>query len=599
MKKKVFLIVTAISLLWFSLFPGYLSAQDEGMGQKPVSCVVGKQYLLVIAIDRYQHWNPLTNAVRDAREIKEILINRYYMDYVIELYDEQATYENIRRCFIELQGSLKVDDSLLILYSGHGHLEKSSDAGYLIPVDGARDTMALCLTNSVLKGLIDNIPSKHILLISDSCFSGDFLNSTRGEETTYPKIDIKNVCNVYSLRCRQAIAAGPEVVFDKSEFAAGLKAVLNENNKFFLEAGALYYALRSKVRLTIPLFGDIKGTVYDSGSDFLFFLKKDEDWWKKWQEEFQEAVNEAIKKDGDSSIQAREKIKTWKKVLEDFSYNNPFSSEDEKLRDYIKGRIEYWEKVEYCNTSYNLALKQFNKKQYKEAYDNLKEAKDCDAFQPEVEELKRKIQEKRDDLVYEKSKKANTIEAFLAYLQDFPGGKHRAEAHFNCGTLYLKESNYKEAQDHFAEAVKESDRDAEAHNSLGICFQHSGDYEGAIKEYNTAINLYNAKLKEDKRIARKLAIVYNNLGSSQFQIGKKEEALQNYNEALKLDNKYGNAYYNLGLYYLDKKNYLEAKKKFQIVLKYNKKDTEARKLLEEAEKKEKEKAEVQNVDKEK
>lgn len=586
MRKKVFLMVTTISLLFFFLFPGYLSAQGKRMGRNmPIRCVVGKQYLLLIAINKYQHWQPLAYAVPEAKEIKKILTDRYYMDEVIELYDEKATYDNIIKCLKELQKSLKVNDSLLILYSGHGYLDEASDSGFWIPVDGETDTMKTWLTNSVLKGLIKNMPSKHILLISDSCFSGDFLDSKRGEAKR-PEIDIEDVCRVYSLSCRQAITVGTrtEQVLDKSEFAAGLKKVLTENEKFFMEAGILYYALKSRVKRTTPLFDDIKDTGYDIGSDFLFFLKKDEDWWRIWQQRFQQAVDEAKRKDGDSSIPAREKIKIWQKVLKEFPYNNPFSSEDETLRDYSKGRIEYWEKVEVCKISYDMALKQFKKKRFEEAYDILKEVKGCDAFQLKVEELKRKIHEKMDNIAYEKAKKANTIEAYLAYLQDFPKGKHRAEAHFNCGILYLEKSNYKEAQVHFAKTIEINDKDAEAHNNIGVCYHHNGDYKNAIKEYNTAKNLYKAQ-PQTKRIKRKLAIVYNNLGGSLFKIGKKEEALQDYNEVLKLYKKYGNAYYNLGLYYLDKKNYPEAKKKFQKVVKYNKKDIEARKLLEEAKKK--------------
>jgi hypothetical protein len=34
---------------------------------------VGKQYLVIIAINRYQHWTPLKGPVKDAKDIREIL----------------------------------------------------------------------------------------------------------------------------------------------------------------------------------------------------------------------------------------------------------------------------------------------------------------------------------------------------------------------------------------------------------------------------------------------------------------------------------------------------------------------------------------------
>jgi hypothetical protein len=63
---------------------------------------VGRQYAVIIGIDQYREWPPLKNAVADAREIRRILADRYYLDEFIELYDQQATSGAIRRLFAEV-----------------------------------------------------------------------------------------------------------------------------------------------------------------------------------------------------------------------------------------------------------------------------------------------------------------------------------------------------------------------------------------------------------------------------------------------------------------------------------------------------------------
>ena len=46
---------------------------------------VGRQYLAVIGINRYQHWLPLHCPVRDVREIRDILLERYWYPYAYKL----------------------------------------------------------------------------------------------------------------------------------------------------------------------------------------------------------------------------------------------------------------------------------------------------------------------------------------------------------------------------------------------------------------------------------------------------------------------------------------------------------------------------------
>lgn len=56
----------------------------------------GKNYLLAIGIDQYQHVGKLSNAVRDARMVSELLEERYGFEDRQLLFDGEATRRGIR-----------------------------------------------------------------------------------------------------------------------------------------------------------------------------------------------------------------------------------------------------------------------------------------------------------------------------------------------------------------------------------------------------------------------------------------------------------------------------------------------------------------------
>jgi len=133
MKKIVLTSFTVMLLL--TIFTGAFSfSQDRGVRKRIKNLApdnqVGKQYLVLIAINKYRNWTSLYRPLKDAGEIRETLESRYYIDEVLTLYDEQATKEGIIKLFKKLQGRLEVKDSVLIFYAGHGHLDKASKNGF-------------------------------------------------------------------------------------------------------------------------------------------------------------------------------------------------------------------------------------------------------------------------------------------------------------------------------------------------------------------------------------------------------------------------------------------------------------------------------------
>ena len=85
-------------------------------------------------------------------------------------------------------------------------------------------------------------------------------------------------------------------------------------------------------------------------------------------------------------------------------------------------------------------------------------------------------------------------------------------------------------------AVSPEERSALAHNERGLEHFAKGKVEQAVKEYNEAIRAFPA-----------LAAAHNNLGSAHFAAARFEEAADAFRRAAELDPKYGQAYFNLAL----------------------------------------------------
>jgi hypothetical protein len=272
MKKAIVLI--AVLLIGWSAW-----AQDRGIsivaGENLGSQAnIGKQYALFIAIDAYRSWPALKKPVADAREIRDILKQDYYIDEVIELFNQQATMANITRTFTDLQAKLGVHDSLFIYYAGHGYLDEGSGTGFWIPVDGGTDHYAMenWLPNSVIRGYISRFKTIHVFMVSDACFSGDILNTTRALP---PQIDNAYFRKAYGLTSRQVLTSGSsETVPDQSEFSAAIKNCLRKNTAPLIDPISIYNDVRLSVRSTTPLYGTLSAASHQDGATFLFFRKQ-------------------------------------------------------------------------------------------------------------------------------------------------------------------------------------------------------------------------------------------------------------------------------------------------------------------------------------
>ncbi len=242
--------------------------------------VIGNYYALIIGIDKYSGaWSPLQNAVNDAKAVEAMLKSRYKIDYFRKLYNEQATRENIIKELEWLIENAKEKDNVFIYYSGHGEFKQALNKGYWVPVDAKSQSTSNYISNSDLQTYLNGIKSKHTLLVSDACFSGDIF---RGNTISVPfEESEKYFKEVHNLASRQAITSGGiEPVMDggrdgHSVFAYYFLKTLTNNSSRYFDAGQLY----TKIKIPIinnseqtPKISPIKNTG-DEGGQFIFIKK--------------------------------------------------------------------------------------------------------------------------------------------------------------------------------------------------------------------------------------------------------------------------------------------------------------------------------------
>lgn len=282
--RHMVMVVSVLCLLTITVFavPGQrgLSARPKAPTGEEVK---GDLWLVTIGINSYLSWPRLTTAVNDAKAVKETLLKHYHLDpsRVVELTDEKATRKNILNTFRDLAKKVQPEDSLLVYYAGHGHIDSITGKGSWIPVESATDDPSAWISNRDITDYlnINAIKARHILLVSDSCFSGDFFRGSRG---ALPTINDAFIKKAYIRSSRQAISSGGlEPVSDagfggNSVFSHFLVAALNNNRNPYLIPSEIFSEIKAGVGKNanqLPQFGDLHGTGGQDGGELILFLK--------------------------------------------------------------------------------------------------------------------------------------------------------------------------------------------------------------------------------------------------------------------------------------------------------------------------------------
>ena len=335
---------------------------------------------LVIGVGDYQYWPQLQGPTRDVEEVARVLRGLGFKVKTLKDPDSRQLEDALYDLPYGL-GS-KEDRGLLIYYSGHGATERLADGtrlGYLVPKDcppsSDRRFGRYALSMSYIEEIALKIKSRHVLMVFDSCFSGSLFNMFKAEPSAYLEEKIAQPV-------RSFITAGtedekvPDRSTFKTVFVQGLgRGYADVNRDGFVTGTELgKYLAENVVNYTRkrqhPQYGKINKAELDKG-DFVFALnqggvtspppppqppsggglnlakyeaeaKRQEELRQRWDQNLL-AMNrdyERIERlEGSSGLSCQQKVSMWRDFQRAYGrQNNPFSSEDEALREKAKKR---------------------------------------------------------------------------------------------------------------------------------------------------------------------------------------------------------------------------------------------------------------------
>jgi uncharacterized caspase-like protein len=286
-KMKILLVIILVSLAFPLLAAERAIKRQTLSSPSPVETpyLSGKYRALVIGNNDYDDpeklWPSLKTAVADAEAVADILKTDYGFAEIILL--KNATRRDIVKAFNRLAKAAQTNDSVLIYYAGHGYLNEDTKEGFWIPVDAEGRDDSTFVANAIIKTKLGVIADKarHVLLVSDSCFSGALLREgNRGvsldqkNERYYQKVAKKKSVQILA-------AGGLEFVDDNykgtghSPFTYYLLQSLKDNNVRYFEATDLSQETSRNVSVNTmqtPESGVLQGAGH-AGGEF-FFLRK-------------------------------------------------------------------------------------------------------------------------------------------------------------------------------------------------------------------------------------------------------------------------------------------------------------------------------------
>lgn len=237
--------------------------------------IAGKKTALLIGNNNYVMPIPnLETPIHDINRIAELLKTRF--GYEVKTITN-AGKPAIAAALNQLARDVGKNDSVLVMYAGHGYLMEDTNMGFWIPVDASVKTAANWISNTDIARFLQAIPARQMILISDSCFSGTLTKEQQvksGAGLSRNEILKRRSVLVMS-------SGGDEPVSDEGKeghsiFAWSLIKALAK-----VEGGAVGYDLFSQVRDQVtaeypqePAYGAVLSAGHNEGGDYLLEASK-------------------------------------------------------------------------------------------------------------------------------------------------------------------------------------------------------------------------------------------------------------------------------------------------------------------------------------
>lgn len=235
---------------------------------------LGSYYALVIGNNNYKYLNKLQTAVNDADAIAQMLRQRY--GFVTKEL-RNATRDDIITAMVEYRRTLPDNSNLLIYYAGHGQNDRDVDEAYWLPVDAEKDNNQNWISADDITRDVRAIHSMHVLIISDSCYSGTLTRDA--DASINPRELSVFITKMIKSKSRTLMSSGgDEPVADSgggaghSVFAGAILQGLGQIADSQFTAAALFQTIQPRVAGRsdqVPQYSLIRNSGHDSG-DFVF-----------------------------------------------------------------------------------------------------------------------------------------------------------------------------------------------------------------------------------------------------------------------------------------------------------------------------------------
>ena len=200
-----------------------------------------KFHAILIACSNYNDpkLKKLPNTIIEARAYKKILTSEYgFEDKDIDTLYDKGYMEIVAALYRKLK-SLTDNDNLVLFFAGHGTFKETTDdiIGYWIPLNATAPEIDY-ISNQKLDEIVAGCAAKHILLISDACYSAAMRSENDkkdADELYLPKY------KQYQYKSRQILTSGGmEKVPEKSVFIEMVMKTLEQKDDKYLSAKDLY-----------------------------------------------------------------------------------------------------------------------------------------------------------------------------------------------------------------------------------------------------------------------------------------------------------------------------------------------------------------------
>jgi len=216
--------------------------------------------------------------------LDEVLQSNYGLDSdrTMRLVNQGATLAEIERGIRAFGpgGSMELseDDQLVISFAGHGEEDPLTHETSFVPYDGHIDSPSTWFRFDHLRSILRVIRAKHVLVISDSCFSGGVF---RNASTQIPdEIGETYAQRAYASKSRLMISSGgKEIVTDSggghggSVFIEGILNSIAKRSNHWVLAEEIFRDARKFVvenSQQTPEFGGLERSGHDGGQIVLF-----------------------------------------------------------------------------------------------------------------------------------------------------------------------------------------------------------------------------------------------------------------------------------------------------------------------------------------